>query len=695
MAVSTVISLLLSLSLLPLSLSAPAGSPKSDAAALLLLRDSFTNYTALSSWNENSSPCDKKSPWLGVVCFKGILIGLRMSGLGLHGTIDVNALLYFKGLRSIAFSNNFLSGPLPAFEHLTALKSIYLSNNNFNGTMPDAFFTRLGHLKKLWIDGNQIMGSIPSSVSNATNLIELHMERNKLHGELPLIPPRSLSSFNVSHNEIEGVIPEGFKKFDASSFAGNAFLCREQLPGQLCRKPPISPTSSKNIVIGVILIMVAIICILVALQGFKRNRVRNFDTLGVERDLEYEKVYCSSKVESSNKRRSFNISLRSKRSGSSHNNSSSKGGQDGGGVAGGLATGDLVIVNESKGRFGLTDLMKAAAEVLGNGGIGSAYKAVMANGSVMVVKRITDMNRVAKEVFDMEMRRLGGLRHRNVLPPLAYHYRKEEKLLVYEFIPKGSLLYVLHGDRGMDHAALDWTTRAKIARGIARGMVYLHANLSSMDLPHGNLKSGNVLLSPDFEPLIVDYGFYPLTSPSVTQHCFFAFQSPENVLNGQPVTKKSDVYCLGIVLLELLTGKFPSQYLQNTKGGTDLIAWANNAINESREPELFDPAILEKSKPSLPDMKRLLQIAMECVEPDVETRLDMKEAGSRIEELVADVEKGGTKEETTTQNGDAEPSANSHAAYVRDSAGERSARRAASIGERSARRSDDLSFAIS
>ena len=106
---------------------------------------------------------------------------------------------------------------------------------------------------------------------------------------------------------------------------------------------------------------------------------------------------------------------------------------------------DLVVINDERGTFGMADLMKAAAEVLGNGGLGSAYKAVMSNGLSVVVKRMREMNKIGKDGFDAEMRRLGRLRHQNILTPLAYHYRREEKLVVSEYVPKGSLLYVLHG----------------------------------------------------------------------------------------------------------------------------------------------------------------------------------------------------------------------------------------------------------
>jgi Protein tyrosine and serine/threonine kinase/Leucine rich repeat N-terminal domain len=441
---ATIVLLFFFLSFIPLAFSNsdPHGATMSDAVALLHLKESFANTSTLSTWSEATNPCDQTSTWHGVVCDAGNLIGLRLSGLGLGGQIDVDALLQFNGLRSISFENNLFTGPLPAFERLTALKSIYLSDNQFSGTLPENFFIHLVHLKKLWLDGNLITGSIPPSLGNATNLIELHIERNKFEGTLPsIIPPPSLSSFNVSYNDLEGTIPDGFKKFDLSSFKENPYLCSTQTANQPCEKPQITPTSSKNIISICIIAMVAMALLVATLQSFQKNCSRPSVTLGVERDLECDKVHITKKAQSNSRRNSFSLTLWSRRSSSVHSVSKEVDG------TAGLATGDLIIVNQNKGVFGMLDLMKAAAEVLGSGGIGSVYKAVLANGVVVAVKRVKDMNRVAKEVFDMEMRRLGGLRHPNVLSPLAYNFRKDEKLLISEFIPKGSLLYVLHGEK--------------------------------------------------------------------------------------------------------------------------------------------------------------------------------------------------------------------------------------------------------
>ncbi|KAM0949210.1 putative protein kinase RLK-Pelle-LRR-III family [Dioscorea sansibarensis] len=281
-----------------------------------------------------------------------------------------------------------------------------------------------------------------------------------------------------------------------------------------------------------------------------------------------------------------------------------------------------------------------------------------------------DMNRAAREGFETEMRRLGRMNHPNVLPPLAYHYRKDEKLLVSEYMPKGSLLYVLHGNQGADHAALDWPTRMKIILGVTRGVAYIHAELAPfMDVPHGNLKSGNVLLNNQFDPLIVDYGFISLVNSSQASLTMFAYRSPE-ALNGHHLSSKSDVYCLGIIILELITGKFPSQYLNNTKGGTDVVQWARAAVAEGHESDLLDPEIAIAPS-SVTGMQQLVRVCLAFVEPDPNRRPSMEEALHRIEEITAAAMDGYAWARTQHEN------------YVRSTS--QSARRIGSLG----RRNDD------
>jgi hypothetical protein len=105
----------------------------------------------------------------------------------------------------------------------------------------------------------------------------------------------------------------------------------------------------------------------------------------------------------------------------------------------------LSFVRDDREKFDLPDLLKASAEILGSGCFGSSYKAALSSGTMMVVKRFKQMNNVGKEEFQEHMRRLGRLKHSNLLPLVAYYYRKEEKLLITDFVEKGSLAVHLHG----------------------------------------------------------------------------------------------------------------------------------------------------------------------------------------------------------------------------------------------------------
>lgn len=107
--------------------------------------------------------------------------------------------------------------------------------------------------------------------------------------------------------------------------------------------------------------------------------------------------------------------------------------------------GELNFVREEKGCFDLQDLLRASAEVLGSGSFGSTYKAMVLNGPTVVVKRFRHMNKVWKQEFCEHMQKLGSLKHPNVLPLVAFYYRKEEKFLVYDYGENGSLASHLHG----------------------------------------------------------------------------------------------------------------------------------------------------------------------------------------------------------------------------------------------------------
>ncbi|KAJ9568451.1 hypothetical protein OSB04_004417 [Centaurea solstitialis] len=580
-----------------------------DAEALLKIKQSLNNSQFLDSWKNGTQPCDEVVRWVGVVCGKGIVTTLRLRSMQLSGDIDTSALAQLQGLRVLNLVNNSFSGPIPEFNKLGALKAIYVSNNNFSGEIPSGFFTKMVSLKKVWFDKNNFTGPIPSSLAQLPRLLELCLDSNNFWGLIPSIGQQSLETLNLSSNNLSGDIPSSLSRVVRNP------------------PPPLEEPPQKSLKIAYALMALSgflLVSMIVAIYLIVQKRKREeSDEMGMgERDFGGNTIGL--RISSIGRKEESGQSSGSGVEKSTGRKSPKKG----------KGFGDLTVLNNINPGFGLSDLMRAGAEVLGNGSVGSSYKAKLSSGLILVVKRLKEMNKMDADEFRAEMTRLGGLKHPNVLAPLACHYQKEEKLVIYEHIPKGSLLYILHGDRGESHANLNWPTRLKIIHGIALGMSYIHTKLAALALPHGNLKSSNVLLSPDNEPLVVDYGLISIIDGNHAASVLMGYQAPE-AIESRSISPKCDVYSLGIVILEILTGKFPSQYHKNNKGGTDVVQWVRSAIQERREAELLDPGI-SANRHCIGEMLKLLHVGANCTESNPNKRLDIREAVRRIEEILVE-----------------------------------------------------------
>lgn len=191
------------------------------------------------------------------------------------------------------------------------------------------------------------------------------------------------------------------------------------------------------------------------------------------------------------------------------------------------------------------------------------------------------------------------------------------------------------GNRSLNRRKLDWPVRLKIIKGVANGLAYLYNEFPSQILPHGHLKSSNVLLDASFEPLLVDYALAPVINKEHAIQHMVAYKSPEFTEHSR-VVRKSDVWSLGILILEILTGKLPSSNHRQGKGGGgsssggggDLATWVNSVVREEWTGEVFDSEI-EATGMAL----KLLQIGLGCCERDVQKRWNLREVMERIEEL--------------------------------------------------------------
>ncbi|KAG8380286.1 hypothetical protein BUALT_Bualt07G0177500 [Buddleja alternifolia] len=629
-------------------LSCTAAEEENASEALLKFKSSLVNADpALSNWKPASTtpPCsDSRANWIGVMCIKGgNVFGLQLQNMNLKGQIDVDALLPLRALRTLSFIGNSFEGTMPDWRKLGALKSLYLSNNHFSGEIPQDAFKGMSSLKKVHMSNNNFTGHIPVSLGSP-KLIELRIENNQFTGTIPPVSSEHLKLLNVSNNQLEGPIPETLIQLDPTSFSGNKALCGKPLESE-CNTPPppppvavaVEPTppaageadkkkSSPAKLIAIIVASVVVGLLLIILLLFlyqRRRRMSQTPQLGravlsppPPQTVNNVVAATTQAVEKSPSRDPPAPAIPMMKQPQQQ--------QPG--------PGKLTFVREDRQKFDLQDLMRASAEVLGSGTFGASYKAVLVDGEALVVKRFKQMNSIGKEDFHEHMRRLGRLQHPNLLPLVAYLYRKEEKLLVLDYVHNRSLATYLHGKHTVDQPSLSWAIRLKIIKGVGKGLAYLQNELPTLTVPHAHLKSSNVLLDKDFNPLLMDYALVPVVNPNQVHQILVAYRSPEFAQHGR-TSKKTDVWCLGILILETLTGRFVGKYLAQPSGpyGPDLAGWINAIAGEEDSSSVFDKEMEFGKESCRSEMEKLLRIGIACCQEDQDKRWDLEEALRQIE----------------------------------------------------------------
>ncbi|XP_015942018.1 probable leucine-rich repeat receptor-like protein kinase At1g68400 [Arachis duranensis] len=623
-----------------------SGSTSQDMEALLAFKAGSDASEKLTSWNNSTNLCS----WDGVSCINNRVTRLVLENLDLQGSIQ--PLTSLTQLRVLSLKRNRFSGTLPSLSNFTALKLLFLSYNHFSGDFP-ATVTSLFRLYRLDLSHNNLSGEIPATVNHLAHLLTLRLEENRFSGYIPGVNLPNLQDFNVSGNLLSGEIPKSLSAFPVSSFGQNPSLCGA--PIQNCTgvvpdptKPgsegaiaspvvprggatttvssspssmpandggaapkttkthrnggsKISPVALIAIIVGDVLVL-GIVSLLLYCYFWRNYSAKLKEGKG-SKLFESEKIVYSSSPYPA---------------------------QGGGG---GFERGKMVFFEGEK-RFELEDLLRASAEMLGKGGFGTAYKAVLDDGNVVAVKRLKDAQIGGKREFEQHMELLGRLRHQNIVSLRAYYFARDEKLLVYDYMPNGSLFWLLHGNRGPGRTPLDWTTRLKIAAGAARGVAFIHNSCKSLRLNHGNIKSTNILLDKQGNARVSDFGLsvFAGPGPSTSGVRSNGYRAPEVSSDGRKQSQKSDVYSFGVFLLELLTGKCPSAVEGGGAPAVDLPRWVQSVVREEWTAEVFDLELM-RYKDIEEEMVGLLQVAMACTAPAPDQRPSMSHVVKMIEEL--------------------------------------------------------------
>ncbi|CAH8386828.1 unnamed protein product [Eruca vesicaria subsp. sativa] len=261
----------------------------------------------------------------------------------------------------------------------------------------------------------------------------------------------------------------------------------------------------------------------------------------------------------------------------------------------------------------------SSSNKLGQGGFGPVYKGKLLDGKEIAAKRLASSSDQGTGEFLNEIRLISKLQHRNLVRLLGYCIEGEEKLLIYEFMVNKSLdIFLFDSTLKLE---IDWQKRFEIIQGIARGLLYLHRD-SRLRVIHRDLKASNILLDEKMNPKISDFGLARMFQGTQYQDNTrrvvgtLGYMSPEYAWAGL-FSEKSDIYSLGVLMLEIISGKKISRFSFGD-GSKGLLAYAWESWCETGGADLLDPDLTDSC--NIYEVARCVQIGLLCVQHEASDR---------------------------------------------------------------------------
>ncbi|CAA3020158.1 probable LRR receptor-like serine threonine-kinase At1g06840 [Olea europaea subsp. europaea] len=282
----------------------------------------------------------------------------------------------------------------------------------------------------------------------------------------------------------------------------------------------------------------------------------------------------------------------------------------------------------------------ADSSFVGQGGYGKVYKGILADGTMVAIKRAQVGSLQGDKEFLNEIELLSRLHHRNLVQLMGYCDEEGEQMLIYEFMSNGSLRDHLSGKTKLP---LSFNMRVRIALGSAKGILYLHTE-ANPPIFHRDIKSTNILLDPKFIAKVADFGLSRLAPVPELEGGIPSYVS--TVVKGTPgyldpeyflthkLTDKSDVYSLGVVFLELLTGMHPISH------GKNIVREVNIAYRSSM---IF--SIIDEGMGSYPSecVEKFINLALKCCQDETDSRPSMTEVVRELENIWLMIPESDTK----------------------------------------------------
>ncbi|KAF8043552.1 hypothetical protein BT93_A1770 [Corymbia citriodora subsp. variegata] len=269
--------------------------------------------------------------------------------------------------------------------------------------------------------------------------------------------------------------------------------------------------------------------------------------------------------------------------------------------------------------------------ILGRGGQGTVYKGMLLDGTIIAVKKSKSIDVGQVEQFVNEVVILSQINHRNVVKLRGFCLESEVPLLVYEFVPNGTLYHYLHDAN--EEFPISWEIRLRIANEVAGALSYLHF-AAAIPVYHRDIKSSNILLDEKYQAKVADFGASKSISIDQTHlttmvRGTIGYLDPEYYQTSQ-FTDKSDVYSFGVVLVELLTGEKPISQLR-AEEGRNLASYFVISMEENHLFDVLDKEVLDHGEKE--EIITVSNLAKRCLNPNGRYRPTMKEVAMELEQV--------------------------------------------------------------